>query len=82
MNGDNLTTLRALLFETLRSVKDGSMDIDRARGVNEIAKTLVDTAKVEVDYVRATDGNESAFLGADKSVPALPGRTVVHRLMG
>lgn len=82
MNEDNLGTLRALLFETLRGVKDGSLDTERARGVNEIAKTLVDTAKVEVDFVRATDGTESAFIATRESAPALPGRTVVHRLKG
>ena len=82
MNEDNLGTLRALLFETLRGVKDGSLDTERARGVNEIAKTLVDTAKVEVDFVRATDGTESAFIAGSEPVPALPGRTVVHRIKG
>ena len=82
MNGDNLTTLRALLFETLRSVKDGSLDIERARGVNEIAKTLVDTAKVEVDFVRATDGTQSPFIAGSEPAPALPDRTVVHRIKG
>jgi hypothetical protein len=79
---NNLETLRSLLFETLRDVKDGKMDLDRARGVNEIAKTLVDTAKVEVDFVRATDGTESSFIVGDSPAPQLPGRTTVHRIRG
>jgi hypothetical protein len=86
MSTDNLNSLRELLFDTLRNVKAGTMDLDRARGVNEIAKTLVDTARVEVDFVRATDGSDSTFIvGPTDVTPALPGQTghtTVHRLRG
>ena len=51
--------------------------------MNEIGKTLVDTARVEVDYLRATGGGESEFLntviGAENLPPGITGRTV-HRL--
>jgi hypothetical protein len=84
MSTENLDTLRTLLFDTLRSVKDGNMDLDRARGVNEIAKTLVDTAKVEVDFVRATDANHSEFISGERAdapkLPGMSGHTTVHRL--
>lgn len=79
----DITLLRQQLFATLAGVKDGSIDLDRARAVNEIGKTLVDTARVEVDYLRATGGGESEFLnttiGADNLPPGITGRTV-HRL--
>ena len=74
MSTKTITDLREALFATLQGVKDGSIDIDRARTINEIGKTLVDSAKVEVDYLRATDGKETGFL----SQPA-PGVTV-HRI--
>ena len=61
MNQD-ITSLREQLFATLAGVKNGTLDLDRARAVNEIGKTLVDTARVEVDYLRATGGSESEFL--------------------
>lgn len=68
--------LRAALFDTLQAVRDGSMDVDRARAVNDVAKTIVDTAKVEVDYLRVTDGGESSFIssaiGASNLPPGLP----------
>jgi hypothetical protein len=79
----DITTLREHLFATLTGVKDGSIDIERARAVNEIGKTLVDTARVEVDYLRATGGGESEFLAGSTSSENLPpgitGRTV-HKL--
>lgn len=79
----DITALREQLFATMAGVKDGSIDLERARAVNEISKTLVDTARVEVDYLRATGGGESEFLntaiGTDKLPPGITGRQV-HRL--
>ena len=79
----DITYLRAQLFATLAGVKDGTIELERARAVNEIGKTLVDTARVEVDYLRAIGGGESEFLntaiGAENLPPGITGRTV-HRL--
>lgn len=72
-NNNDITALREHLFATLRGVKDGSIDIDRAKTVNEIGKTLVDTARVEVDFLRATGGTESIFLSAPlEEIATLP----------
>lgn len=83
MSEKTITDLRAALFETLQQVKNGTMDLDKARAVNELGKTLIDSAKVEVEYLRAAGGGESAFLdsaaGADNLPPGITGRTV-HRL--
>lgn len=65
---NDLNSLRTHLFETLAAVREGKMDLDRARTVNEIGKTLIDSAKVEVDFIRATDGDGSSFL----KLPAEP----------
>lgn len=85
----DIGALRAELFDTLRRVKAGTIDLANARVVNEIGKTLVDTARVEVDFVRATDGVASSFLqtAADKAgkpdtlPPGITGR-MVHRIGG
>jgi hypothetical protein len=47
----NMTELHDHLFDTLKGVKDGSMDIDRAKTVALIADKLIAAAKVEVDYL-------------------------------
>lgn len=81
----DITALRAHLFAALQGVKDGSLDIEKARAINEIGKTLVDSAKVEVDYLRASGGGESSFIdtavGAG-NVPAGITGVVRHRLQG
>ena len=82
---NNITALRAALFDTLRGVKSGAVDLDKARAVNELGKTLVETARVEVDYLRATGGGESTFLDAAVGKTNLPpGITGItrHRLAG
>ncbi len=60
--GYNINDLRARLFDTLDGVKSGKLELDRARAVNEIGKTIIDTAKVEVEFIRATNGDKSLFL--------------------
>jgi hypothetical protein len=86
MNQD-ITALRAHLFAALAAVRDGTLELDKARTVNDIAKTLIDSARVEVDYLRTTGiAAESAFLGAGIEVdPGASGAIssiVRHRLQG
>jgi hypothetical protein len=80
----NISDLREQLFATLEAVKSGTLDLDKARAVNEIAKTIVDTAKV--DFLKTTGGDQSEFIepgGSDEDElpPGITGRTV-HRLKG
>lgn len=81
----SIEDLREALFATLAGVKDGTIDIEKARAVNELGKTICDTAKVEVDYLKATGGGESSFLstaiGSDNLPPGITGITQ-HRLRG
>lgn len=81
----DITALREALFDTLQKVKTGELDVEKARAVNELGKTLIDSAKVEVDYLRASGGGESSFLDTavgDANLP--PGITGIrrHRLAG
>lgn len=76
MSTNNIDTVREHLFETLKGLTDKKqpMDLERAKAVCETAQTIINSAKVEVDYIKAVGGTTtSAFLqskGEDK--PALP----------
>lgn len=65
---NDITTVRAALFDTLRALgnKDDPMDIERAKAINEVAQTIINSAKVEVDALRVIGGTGSGF------IPALP----------
>lgn len=63
MNND-IDALRQHLFETLAALrdKDAPMDLDRAHMVAEIAGKIIETAKVEVNFIRETGAVGSGFL--------------------
>lgn len=83
---DDLAALRAALFATLREVRAGTIDLDRARAVNVIAGTLIDSARVEVEYRRVVDdGGRSDFVDGKADAERLPNgitSVVRHRLRG
>lgn len=62
---NNFAALRDALFETMNAVKNGTMDLDRARVVNGLGKTLVESAMVEVEFIKATGLEGSGFISAD-----------------
>jgi hypothetical protein len=74
--------LRELLFDTIQGVKNGSVDIDKAKVIGDLSQVMVNTAKVEVDFIRATDGEQSGFLSAPEaeSLPAGITGITQHRL--
>jgi hypothetical protein len=52
---NRMSDLRNHLFETLEMLKDkdAPMDLDRAKAVSEVAQVLINSAKVEVELVKA-----------------------------
>ena len=48
--------LREHLFETLKALRDpeNPMEIDRAKAICEVGQVIINSAKVEVDAMRAT----------------------------
>lgn len=82
--------LREHLFATLDALRDNDnpMDVARAKAVSDVAQTLINVARVELDYLRQTDGGESAFIAvANDGATAMalpPGIVGItrHRLAG
>lgn len=64
--------LRAALFETIAGVRAGTTTIDQAKTIGELSQVIVNTAKVEIDYLRVTDGGESTFISTAVGRSNLP----------
>ncbi|MFM0243840.1 hypothetical protein [Paraburkholderia sediminicola] len=67
-----ITDMREHLMQTLADLRNREhpMDIDRARAVAQVASVLVDSAKVEVDYIKATGAaGDSLFISPLNSDP-------------
>ncbi len=78
MAKNKLHDLRNHLFETLESLKDEDkpMELDRARAISTVAQTIIDSAKVEVDLIKAVGGLSGSefFDHIDESRDILSGR--------
>lgn len=69
----NLDDLRETLFATIEAVRSGTMELEKAKTINEIGRTITDTAKVEVAYINAVGGkSKSNFIPAAAETPRLP----------
>lgn len=53
MNND-IVGLRDLLFDALRGIKNGSVDVDQAKAISAVASEISKTARLEVDYMLKT----------------------------
>lgn len=85
MSTHTIEDLRRRLFETIDGVKAGTVSVDQAKTISELSQVIVNTAKVEVDYLRATDGGESEFISTAigaKNLPSGITGIVQHRLKG
>lgn len=63
---DQLSALRGASVHTLER------ELTRSKGVSELAQTMTNIAKVEVDYLRATGQTRAAFFEAQPGAAGLP----------
>lgn len=83
-NQPHITELRQSLMDTLRHLgtigRDGKAvdpeqvkaQVSVANAMKGVADTLVDTAKVEIEYIKATGADRSDFLEPEATDPSLP----------
>jgi predicted RNA methylase len=72
---NDISALREVLFETLNGLKTGKIDVEKAKAINETAQVLVNTAKVEVDYLKTVDArNGTGFIS-----PAAPTSMLTYK---
>lgn len=85
-NPKTVNDLREHLFAALDALKDkdNPMEIERARAVSDIAQTIINTAKIEIEYLKVNGGGESEFIdavAAGNLPPGITGRRR-HRITG
>lgn len=78
----NIDDLRDLLFATIEGVKSGTLDIEKAKIIGDLSQVMVNTAKVEVEFAKATGQKGSGFPEKAEELP--PGITGIrqHRIGG
>lgn len=94
-NHGDIVALRKQLFASIERLSGKTIDpkeVERAKAIAETAQTIINSAKVEVDFLRVTGGQGgSGFIplqapgeaGAHQVIEQRPGVTVRrHRLEG
>lgn len=75
---NKMQDLRNHLFAQLESLSDpeSKVDLERVKAMTEISKVLVDSAKVEVQFINAAGGKHSTgFIESKPELPA-PGKGI------
>jgi hypothetical protein len=84
MARNKINDLRDHLFETLEALTDPEkpMDLERARVISEVAQTIINSAKVEVDLVKAVSGTvpEGGFFNLPEETRMLQKPQLTDRL--
>lgn len=71
---NKMTDLRNHLFETLEALKDKDqpMEVERAKVISNVAQTLINSAKVELQFMELIGGNEDSQFFAQPRLRATP----------
>lgn len=78
-NANNIEELRSILFDTLRGVKAGEIDNDRAKMICDTAQTITNTVKAEIEYGKVFGGNGTVSGFIPAGAKAIDGRAQDHR---
>lgn len=69
---NDINELRTHLFEALKGVKAGTLDVAKAKAIVDIGRVLVESAKVEVAFLETTgDVLSTGFMPAAPRRPQL-----------
>ena len=72
---NHISTVRQHMIDQLRALRTAQpgealdAEIRRAKGVSDIAQTIINSAKVEVDYLQATNQQSTPFLEVPPDQP-------------
>lgn len=74
---DDMDGLRAILFQTIRDVRAGTIDLGQAKAVSDLSGRLLESQKVVHEHMRLTESHDLPGLlpapGAASPRPAPPG---------
>lgn len=80
---NTIADLRKHLFDAIAAVKDGKMDTEQAKTISELSQVVINSAKVEVDFMKMRGGDGlkgTGFIPEEKQIAA-PGTPAAPRLV-
>jgi hypothetical protein len=67
----NINHLRDSLFETIELLKSGKMEVDKAKAISSLGQVVVNSAKVEVEFIKEMGGKGTGFIETETNVKKL-----------
>lgn len=59
---NTINDLRTELFVAIKGIRDGSLDTEKAKLIAELSQVIINSAKVEVDYLNKVGGTGTGFI--------------------
>lgn len=73
--------LRSVIFDTIDDVRKSKIDAATARAISDLAQNVINSAKAEADYARATGQVvRSGLISIEPAAPPLPAPTAAQPL--
>ena len=86
MAKNKISDLRDHLFATLEDLRDkeSPMDIERAKAISDVAQTIINSAKVEVEFMRmrGEGAQGTGFIPEEKQIEGPVGPSVPRLVKG
>jgi hypothetical protein len=78
---NDITELRNNLFETIKDLRDKNkpMDLDRAKTIAKVGQVIVNSAKIEVDFMKISGGLGTGFIPEQKALAGPGGEPPVRK---
>jgi len=71
----NTGDLRKMLIETIQQVRDGVIEPSQARTIAALSTTILQSAKLDLDFLRFHAANDTLSKAGQDVLPLLPGTT-------
>lgn len=80
---NRIDDLRNHLFAAIEALADDEnpMEIDRARAISEVAQTIINSAKVQVDFLKVVGGQRSPEFLSAPAIEAQPTESARRRML-
>lgn len=87
---NDITALREHLFGALRGLSSGTVDVDKAKAISDVAQVIINSAKVEIEHIKVTGQGSSGFITDAPQImsktatgtKSVNGGTTIHKLAG
>lgn len=67
----NIKELRNFLGDVMKDLKEGKIDVDKAKTISGLGQVIVDSAKVEVEFIKAAKIKDATDFISDGIVKQL-----------